>query len=65
MTAVNILLAILGGGITVMVAVGMIFLTPRGMEPHVETPLEQPRPMDQPEVGRDPDAVLPETIVPG
>ncbi len=56
MSAINILLAGLGGGITVMVAVGMIFLTPRGMEPRVETPLEQPRPHYEPEVSREAEA---------
>jgi hypothetical protein len=54
-TAINILLAGLGGGITVMVAVGMIFLTPSGVEPHVETPLEPPQAREEPRVGRDPE----------
>ncbi len=38
MTAVNILLAVLGTGITLMVGVGMILLTPGGAEDHPETP---------------------------
>jgi len=59
MTAINILLACLGGGITVMVAVGMIFLTPSGVEPHVETPLEPPQPHGEPTVGRDPEVAPP------
>jgi hypothetical protein len=50
MTAINILLAGLGGGITVMVAIGMVYLTPRGVEARVETPPEQVRPHDEPEV---------------
>jgi hypothetical protein len=56
MNAINILLAGLGGGITVMVAVGMIFLTPRGTEPRVETQLEPPRPHHEPAVSREPGA---------
>lgn len=55
MTAINILIACLGGGITVMVAAGMIFLTPGGTEPRVETPLEQPQPHDEPEADLVPD----------
>jgi hypothetical protein len=42
MNAINILLACLGGGITLIVAVGMILLTPGGTEPQVQKPLEQP-----------------------
>ena len=55
MTAVNILLVILGSGITLMVGVGMVLLTPRGLEDHAETPeLQQPEPRDEPEVLPDP-----------
>ena len=47
MTAVNILLVILGSGITLMVGVGMVLLTPRGLEDHAETPeLQQPEPRE-------------------
>ena len=42
MTAINILLACLGGGITVIVVVGMILLTPGGTEHYVQRPAEQP-----------------------
>jgi hypothetical protein len=56
MTAINILLACLGGGITAMVAIGMVFLMPRGLEPRVETPLEPVRPREEPEVGLDAEA---------
>ena len=38
MTAINILLAVLGGGVTLMVVAGMVMLTPQGSEAHVETP---------------------------
>ena len=51
MNAINILLACLGGGITLMVAIGMVFLMPRGVEPRVETPLERTRPREEPELG--------------
>jgi len=57
MTTINIVIAGLGGGITAMVAVAMIFLTPRGVETHDPTPLEQSRP-PEPEVGHRPEAVL-------
>jgi hypothetical protein len=53
MNAINILLACLGGGVTLMVAVGMILLTPHGVEPRAEAPYEQPRSREQPEVGLD------------
>jgi hypothetical protein len=59
MTAINILIAVLGGGITVMVAAAMIFLTPRGVEAHVETSPEQRRPLPEPAVGRDAEVVPP------
>jgi hypothetical protein len=55
MSAINLLLAGLGGGITLMVAIGMVFLTPRGVETLVEAPYEPPRPRDEPEVGLDPE----------
>ena len=46
-TAVNILLAVLGSGITLMVGAGMILLTPGGAEDHAETPdLAHPEPRD-------------------
>ena len=41
MTAINILLAALGGGVTLMVVAGMVMLTPHGSEAHVETPVPQ------------------------
>lgn len=53
MNAVNLLLAGLGGGITLMVAVGMFLLTPRGVEPNVDLVPEQPSARDEPEVGLD------------
>jgi hypothetical protein len=62
MTAINILLACLGGGITVIVAVGMILLTPAGTEPHVQRPLEEPQSGQKPAVGRGP-AVVPDPAV--
>jgi hypothetical protein len=34
-----------------MVVIGMVLLTPRGVEPSVETPYERPR--DEPEVALD------------
>ena len=43
MTAINILLACLGGGITVIVVVGMILLTPGGTEHADATPSEPQR----------------------
>jgi hypothetical protein len=51
MTAINVLLACVGGGITLMVVIGMVFLMPRGVEPIVETPLERAVPREEPEVG--------------
>jgi hypothetical protein len=62
MTAINILLACLGGGITVIVAVGMILLTPGGTESDVQRPLEQPQPRQGPRVDRSP-AVGPDPAV--
>jgi hypothetical protein len=59
MTAINILLACLGGGITLMVAIGMVFLMPRGVEPRVETPIEWSRPREEPEVGAEAKAAPP------
>jgi hypothetical protein len=53
MSAINLLLAGLGGGITLMVAIGMVFLTPRGVETLVETPYERPRPGAGPELELD------------
>ena len=44
MSAVNILIAVLGSGITLMVIVGIAFLTPRGVEAHTETPHRRPAP---------------------
>ncbi len=38
MSAINVLLAVLGSGITLMVVVGIAFLTPHGTEAHMETP---------------------------
>ena len=57
MTAINVLLAVLGGGITLMVAIGMVFITPRGVEDSVETPIEQSRLRDAPEIGLDPEVI--------
>jgi hypothetical protein len=57
MSAVNLLLAGLGGGITLMVVIGMFLLTPRGVEPNVEAPHEQPRPREESEVDLDPEVV--------
>lgn len=51
MSAINVLLAVLGGGITVMVAIGMVFLAPRGVEPRVETPIEPPTAREEPATG--------------
>lgn len=53
MTAINVLLACVGGGITLMVVIGMVFLMPRGVEPSVETPLERAVPREEPEVALD------------
>jgi hypothetical protein len=58
MNAINILLACLGGGITVLVVVGMFLLTPGGTEvrdpavspepelaaPHADAPRSAPKP---------------------
>ncbi len=54
MTAINLLLACLGGGITLMVAIGMVLITPRGAEEIVEPPIDQSRAAEEPEVGLDP-----------
>jgi hypothetical protein len=53
MIAINVLLACVGGGITLMVVIGMVFLMPRGVEPIVETPLERAAPREEPEIGRE------------
>ena len=59
MTAINILLAVLGGGITVMVAAGMVLLTPHGVEAHVETPLDPAARVKEPGVDPDPGVISP------
>jgi hypothetical protein len=59
MTAINILLAVLGGGVTVMVAAGMVLLTPHGVEAHLETPLEPTVPVEGPGVDSDPGVISP------
>ena len=48
MSAINVLLAVLGSGITLMVVVGIAFLTPHNTEAHMETPDLQPPPARPP-----------------
>ena len=54
MSAVNILLAILGSGFTLMVVVGMVLITPGGAEAHPQTPdaFDRPSPSQPPEHDR-------------
>ena len=59
MTAINILLAVLGGGVTVMVAAGMVLLTPRGVETPAETALEPTIPVETSGVDPDPGVISP------
>ena len=59
MTAINLLLAVLGGGVTVMVAAGMVLLTPRGVETQAQTALDPTIPAEQPDVDPDPGVISP------
>jgi hypothetical protein len=60
-TAINILLAALGGSITLMVIVGMVLITPRGAEVHVETAEHPTAPVAQPPVPEPDPGLLPTT----
>jgi hypothetical protein len=64
MTAINILLACLGGGITVIVVVGMILLTPGGTEHYVQRPVEQSQSRQKPAIGRKPAVVTDPAVRP-
>jgi hypothetical protein len=54
MSGINILLAAVGSGVTLVVAVGMVLITPGGTEAHVQTDLGQPRSQPEPDPDRDP-----------
>ena len=53
MSAINVLLAAIGSGVTLAVAVGMVLITPGGTEAHIQTDLGHPPIQPGPDRDRD------------